>query len=155
MTSLFRSAWSGLISPMIKRPPALQLAALCWREGSEGREVLLVTSSSGRWILPKGWPVDGLTAPETALQEAWEEAGVKRGQAAPDALGEFGSRKRFDTGVEIACDTKVFEVEVLEDSTDYPESAQRQRRWVKVGEAANSVDEPGLVPLLEDYAARF
>ena len=35
----------------------LQYAALPWRDGSAGREVLLVTSrDTGRWVVPKGWP---------------------------------------------------------------------------------------------------
>ena len=73
MNTLIRKSWEGLLSPMLRRPSALQLAALCWRRGKKGIEVLLVTSSQGRWILPKGWPIDGLDDSKQ-LSEARREA---------------------------------------------------------------------------------
>ncbi len=152
MTSIFRSAWAGVIEPLLKRPPALQLAALCWRNGAKGREVLLITSSNGRWILPKGWPIDGLTAPEAALQEAWEEAGVKTGKASKTSMGAYDCRKRFDSGSEIPCRTEVFEVEAIEVAKDYPESEMRKRRWVTPTDAAEMVAEPGLKAILAAFA---
>jgi 8-oxo-dGTP pyrophosphatase MutT (NUDIX family) len=40
-------------------------------------KVCLVQSRSGkRWVIPKGCIERGQTALETALQEAWEEAGL-------------------------------------------------------------------------------
>lgn len=64
-----------------------QYGALCWRLKDGKPQVLLITSRrSGRWVLPKGWPMDGLSGPEAALTEAWEEAGV-RGKVKPDCLG--------------------------------------------------------------------
>ena len=59
----------------------------------KGREVLLVTSSNGRWILPKGWPIDGMTASEAAQQEAWEEGGVKADNASADPIDTLQSTK--------------------------------------------------------------
>ena len=59
-------------------------------------QVLLVTSrGSGRWILPKGWPMDGKTPAASAAQEAWEEAGV---DGTPDSrpLGLFSYNKSLD-----------------------------------------------------------
>ena len=70
-----------------------QVAALCWRKHRDRVEVLLITSrDTGRWVLPKGWPIPGLNAHEAAAIEAWEEAGV-RGPVTPDALGYFGYDK--------------------------------------------------------------
>lgn len=153
MTSIFRSAWAEVISPLLRRPAALQLAALCWRDGDSGREILMITSSRGRWILPKGWPMDGLTAPEVALREAWEEAGVREGIAAKTSIGGYNGRKCFDSGAQIACRTEVFEVEVVKMAPDYPESDARERRWVSVLEAANLASDPGLKSILKTYAA--
>jgi len=88
MFQSLRSTLTNAIGPLFKRPNALQMAALCHRDTDDGREILLVTSSHGRWILPKGWPIEGKSGGETALQEAWEEAGVKSGKVAkPKALG--------------------------------------------------------------------
>lgn len=126
------------------RDPALQFAALCHRRGRKGREVLLVTSSRGRWILPKGWPIDGQHPRQTALQEAWEEAGVKRGKPSKSALGSFESIKRFDDGEEIPCEIKVFEIKVQSMSKVFPEVKKRKRAWVSPKKAAKMIGDPAL-----------
>ncbi len=52
-------------------------AVMAWRMGDKGPEVLLITSrETGRWVLPKGWPMKGRSGAECALREAFEEAGV-------------------------------------------------------------------------------
>jgi len=38
-------------------------------------EVCLITSRGGRWIIPNGNPIRGLTPQEVAAQEALDEAG--------------------------------------------------------------------------------
>ena len=65
-----------VVGPMFRRPRSLQVAALCHRRTKAGqKEVLLVTSrGTGRWILPKGWPMRGKSDAQAAAQEAWEEA---------------------------------------------------------------------------------
>ena len=85
MVGFIKKAWSEVLHPMLQRPKRLQVAALCYRRDGDSKEVLLVTSrGTGRWILPKGWPIDGLDAGEAALQEAWEEAGVRKGALIED-----------------------------------------------------------------------
>ncbi len=55
----------------------LQAAALPYRRAKD-LEVLLVSSlDTGRWIVPKGWPMKGRKNFETAKREAYEEAGVR------------------------------------------------------------------------------
>ena len=57
----------------------LQTGALPWRRAKGDQlEILLVTGRlSGRWIVPKGWPMRGKTMAKAAAQEAYEEAGVR------------------------------------------------------------------------------
>lgn len=153
MTSKIQSLWTGALRPLLKRPPALQVAALCHREGEDGPEVMLVTSSSGRWILPKGWPVDGLTAAEAAKLEAWEEGGVKKGKVTDTAFGQFMTEKRFDNGAVIPCETRVYPIAVKSVANDYPDADQRDRIWVSPEKAAQMVDDPGLSHVLEHFAA--
>ena len=51
-----------------------QFAALCYRIKRGKVQVLLVTSRrTKRWIVPKGWPMEGRTPADSAAQEAWEE----------------------------------------------------------------------------------
>ncbi|SHI64268.1 NUDIX hydrolase [Wenxinia saemankumensis] len=131
--------------------PVIQLAALCWRGPKKDREVLLVTSSSGRWILPKGWPMADCTHREAALIEAWEEGGVKRGRAERKHIGSFRAMKELRNGAMIPALVKVFAVEVKKMSKDYPEAERRDRRWVSPKKAASLVTEPGLKAILKDF----
>ena len=49
--------------------PHVQYAALPYRVGG-GLEILLITSrESGRWVIPKGWPIKGKTAWAAAGRE--------------------------------------------------------------------------------------
>ena len=81
MQQLLQKFWSQTFLPMLSRPRRLQVAALCFRRTDTGCEVLLVTSrDTGRWVIPKGWPMEGKSSAESAAQEAWEEAGVHQGQ---------------------------------------------------------------------------
>jgi 8-oxo-dGTP pyrophosphatase MutT (NUDIX family) len=52
-----------------------QFAALPFRIGTSGRtEIMLLTSrETGRWVIPKGWPIQGLKPREVAAREAYEE----------------------------------------------------------------------------------
>ena len=61
-----------------KYDKAIQSAALPWRLSEGGtREVMLLTSrETGRWVIPKGWPMKGRKPAEVASQEAYEEAGL-------------------------------------------------------------------------------
>lgn len=58
-----------------------QYAAICYRRTDDSSgpiEVLLITSrGTGRWVIPKGWPMAKKKPHEVASQEAWEEAGVR------------------------------------------------------------------------------
>lgn len=130
-----------------------QLAALCWRKGEAGPEVLLVTSSSGRWILPKGWPIRGKSAAQAALTEAWEEGGVTRGKASRKPVGAYMAIKRTAQGDDVPCLHRVYAIKVQETADNFPESDRRDRVWVSLEEAARLVDEDGLRELLLGFGA--
>ena len=128
-----------------------QLAALCWRKGAGGPEVLLVTSSSGRWILPKGWPIQGKSAAEAVLTEAWEEGGVSRGKASRKPLGSYIAIKRTPQGDDVPCRHHVYAIKVRDVADDFPEAHRRDRAWVSPAEAARLVDEEGLRDILRSF----
>ncbi len=129
-------------------PRFVQLAALCWRKGPGGVEVLLVTSSSGRWILPKGWPIRGKSPFEAALAEAWEEGGVSRGKATRKPVGDYIAIKRTAEGDDVPCLHRVFAIKVRDLSDDFPEAHRRDRLWASPEAAARLVDEEGLRDIL-------
>ncbi|MGY6633992.1 MAG: NUDIX hydrolase [Alkalilacustris sp.] len=140
------------VGPMLRRPPHLQVAALCTRDGADGTpEVLIVTSrGTGRWILPKGWPMAGRTLGEAARQEAWEEAGV-RGTVDADPVGHYATEKMTGGGLPVPCRVEVFRLRVSDVHDSFPEAGQRTRRWVKPAKAAELVQEPGLRALLATF----
>ena len=66
-----------------------QVGALIVRRRRGSCEVMLITSrDTGRWIVPKGWPMRGKPDDEAAAQEAFEEAGVE-GEISRDPVGSF------------------------------------------------------------------
>jgi 8-oxo-dGTP pyrophosphatase MutT (NUDIX family) len=150
-----KAAWEDFFRPLFRRPRRLQVAALCCRGTGDETEVLLITSrGTGRWIIPKGWPITGLDAREAALREAWEEAGVAKGVAAGEALGSYTYDKMLDGGLALPVETLVFPVTVEEMASDFPEAHQRRRAWVHPHDAANMVREPGLRSILQGLASR-
>jgi 8-oxo-dGTP pyrophosphatase MutT (NUDIX family) len=90
-------------------------------------EVLLVTSSGGsRWIVPKGHVDAGLTPQQSAIKEAFEEAGVI---GVPQDL-PIGSFKYVKGGRRRVVDLYPMEVSTVLDT--WPEQRRRKRRWVPV-----------------------
>lgn len=150
---------------MFRRPKRLQMAALCHRSkrtnagsGANGnaqtrtdKEYLLVTSrDTGRWIIPKGWPIRGLKSNETALREAWEEAGVKNSKASDQPIGTYIYQKRRENGFAFPVETLVYSVAVSEMADDFPEAHERTRRWVSAQAAADMVHEDELKAIFRD-----
>ncbi len=54
----------------------------------EGRICMVLSSGGKRWVVPKGCIEPGQTAGETALEEAWEEAGLV-GVLGPEPIGSY------------------------------------------------------------------
>jgi phosphohistidine phosphatase len=114
-----------------------QSGVIPYRHGVDGPEVLLITSRTRkRWILPKGVVEPGLSAIASAANEAFEEAGVK-GRVAEPSLGSF-SYAKWDGD----CTVEVFAMAVEEVLDDWPERAERTRRWMPLAEAAGLADDP-------------
>ncbi|MFC4625058.1 NUDIX hydrolase [Daeguia caeni] len=126
-----------------------QVAALVHRFDQGKPQVLVITSrGTGRWIIPKGWPMAGRTLAEAALQEAYEEAGI-RGQVCDQPIGSYNYSK-FDLPPERINQftVAVFAVLFGSQAKDWPERAQRSFEWVSPREAAARVDEAELKEIL-------
>ncbi len=120
-----------------------QFAALCYRVKDDKVQICLITSRrSGRWIVPKGWPMDGETPTDAAATEAYEEAGV-RGKIHPRPVGVFSYYKvRSDD--ELPCMAVVYPLRVKKVLSKWPEREERTRKWVSRKKAAAMVDDPEL-----------
>lgn len=151
MIHALKRAWSDMVLPIWVRPRQVQVAALCYKMTKKGKKVLLITSrGTGRWIVPKGWPIEGKNEPQSALQEAWEEAGVSKADIADEPLGTFDYDKGLDDGSAIPIETRVYKTHVHGLEDDFPEVDQRTRKWFAPDEAAELVDEPELKAILRE-----
>ncbi|MFD1510698.1 NUDIX hydrolase [Lacimonas salitolerans] len=128
-----------------------QYAALCFRIRKDKPQFLLVTSrGTGRWIIPKGWPMKGRSPAKAALREAWEEAGV-RGRVGRDFVGMYSYRKLLGRQQLEPCIALVFPVAVKSLDSHFPEARQRRRKWFGRKKAAARVDEPELAELIRNF----
>ncbi len=140
---------SGGVQAVEEHPRQPQVAALCYRDTETGKQVLMITSrDTGRWIIPKGWPVEGLDGPGSALQEAWEEAGVEAADISPEPIGTYEYDKGLGDGSAIPILASVYCVRVGSLADTYPEVDERRREWMAPGTAAELVDEPQLKEIL-------
>lgn len=156
MSSIFRRAWSDYLQPLLVRPDRFQVAALCYRRRGGRTDLLLISSlHTGRWILPKGWPMKGRDAAEAAATEAWEEAGAIISDLNKTPVGTYRYKKVLRGGAEVPCETLVFPMEVVALADDYPQKSRRERAWMTPEEAADAVDEAGLKELLLEVEARL
>ena len=120
--------------------------------GAPVRILLITSRESGRWVIPKGNPVGGLTSHTAAAVEARDEAGVV-GLVCPTALGSYRYRKRRGNGAHLMADVEVFPLAVTSELARWKEQDQRERRWMSLSEAADLVHEPDLAALIRDFDA--
>ncbi len=107
---------------------------------------LLITSrGSGRWIFPKGEPIDGLEPWDVAAQEALEEAGVD-GEIDTRPIGTY---RTFKT---LAFRRKIIEVEmyplrVTRQLDEWAEKGLRHRHWAILPETKRLLSDARLAEL--------
>lgn len=132
---------------------AKQIAALPVHWDSKGKlRVLMVTSRDrGRWVMPKGWTIDGKKPWQAAKIEAMEEAGAV-GFVSDEAIGVYHYKKRLEKGRAVRCRVTVYPMIVDKLRRRWKERKERKRHWFSLGKAAKLVDEPELTDLLRDLA---
>ena len=135
--------------------PRVQYAALPYRQEGGTIEILLVTSlGTKRWIIPKGWPMDGRAPHEAAAREALEEAGVV-GEVASEAIGSYRYEKRRKSGASVPCNVDVFPLDVGTQRKRWPEKGRREVKWFPPEEAADTVSDADLRGIILDWTRRL
>jgi 8-oxo-dGTP pyrophosphatase MutT (NUDIX family) len=138
-----------------RRSGGIQYGALPYRVQADAAvEILLITSRvTKRWIIPKGWPIDGLEPREAAAREAYEEAGV-RGRVGR-ALGNYTYDKySCDRQVSYPCEVQVFPLAVRRQLKHWPEAGERQAQWYSITEAASIISDEGVRDLIHALECR-
>lgn len=131
--------------------PLKQIAALPYVETEHSSLVLLITTRGrGRWSIPKGWPSPGLSNPELAAREAFEEAGVG-GEVSREPIGSYIYTKRLHLFSWIRCHVEVYALGVDLQHLSWPEMESRRLMWVEPSKAATLVRESQLAGVLREF----
>jgi 8-oxo-dGTP pyrophosphatase MutT (NUDIX family) len=139
-----------------KRSVRVQYGALPYRFSQDAAlEILLVTTrGTRRWIVPKGWPIKGLSPAKSAAREAFEEAGVT-GRTGAKPVGFFAYDKLLDeAGGTTTCEVTIYPLLVKRQTHVWPESHQRTTQWVEPSRAIAMIKEPELKKLVATFAKR-
>jgi 8-oxo-dGTP pyrophosphatase MutT (NUDIX family) len=121
-----------------------QAAAIAVRWKQDDLEVCLIRKmGSKNWGVPKGLVDPGDTHEETALKEAWEEAGIS-GRLIGKSLGTYKYDK-WDSTFEVT----LYLMEVLEQHARWQEFGFRERRWTSFSQAASLLSEHPVHPFLD------
>jgi 8-oxo-dGTP pyrophosphatase MutT (NUDIX family) len=91
--------------------------------------MLLTSRETGRWVIPKVWPIKSLKPREVAAREAYEEAGLVGSIASKRPIGIYHYEKQFAAGG-LLCEVWIFLFRVDQQLDDWPEKGQRETRWL-------------------------
>ena len=131
----------------MKEPLYKQVAVLPYRKHGRGVDVLLITSrETKRWVIPKGWPMEGKNDCDAAATEAFEEAGVE-GHVGQKSVGTYHYVKRKKSG-NLDCEVTVYLLDVTHLTRAWPEKHERRRKWFSAKQATKRVDEAGLQAII-------
>ncbi|MBD2253057.1 NUDIX hydrolase [Nostoc parmelioides] len=123
-----------------------QSGVIPYRERNGKIEILLITTRDRQsWVIPKGGIVNGMTPPDSAAKEAWEEAGVI-GQVDINELGTYKYRKRGKV-----YQVKMYLLPVEMVSNNYPEANKRYRRWLDANQAIKLIKKDSLKRILKGF----
>ena len=112
--------------------------------------MLLTSRDTGRWIIPKGWPMFARKPHQVAAIEALQEGGVK-GIVARKPAGIYHYSKGLPSSEERLCEVIVFPLRVVREANTWREKAERKRVWFPKDDAAALVDEGGLALIIDDW----
>ena len=113
------------------------------------RFLLITSRGSGRWVIPRGNPIAGLSPAQSAAQEAYEEAGLT-GLVSAQEIGRYEYLKVRRTG-SVPATVHVFPLRDPLQSQHWPERDQRHTQWFSREDAAAAVDEAGLRAIILNF----
>lgn len=94
--------------------------------------------------------MDGQTPAEVAKIEAWEEAGAI-GEISGECLGIFSNYAKSGEPDQLPNIIAVFPMMVHKTKKTFPESDQRERKWLSQNKAAAQVENPELSQMIAAF----
>ena len=135
-----------------KHKALFQVAAIPFRYKPDSLKVLLLTTrKTGKWIVPKGWPIEGLNFSQSAEQEALEEAGVEW-LISKDPIGDFIYHKKIAPRRKVPCTVVTYGLHVTDQMSEWIEKGQRKILWCSLPEAAKKVKNTGLRDIFQNIS---
>jgi phosphohistidine phosphatase len=111
-----------------------QSGVIPYRFKKKEMQILLITTRRGKeWTIPKGIIEERFEDPESAVKEAFEEAGLI-GNIDETISWQFRFRKWG--GI---CDVKLYPMQVEKELEDFPENKVRAKKWLSVKDAVKLV----------------
>jgi 8-oxo-dGTP pyrophosphatase MutT (NUDIX family) len=146
--------WIDRLALRARAPDATRQAGAIPYTVVQGQVVFLIITSrrSGRWIFPKGAPIEGLEPWQVAAHEALEEAGVE-GEVETQPIGSYRTMKTLAirrTVIEV----DMYPLRVTHQLEDWREKRSRHRHWVILPEAKRLLSEPRLAELAARLSQR-
>ena len=131
----------------IREPEAARQSGAIPYTVVQGQAVFLIITSrrTGRWIFPKGAPIEGLTPWQVAAHEALEEAGVE-GDIETTPIGSYRTVKTLGIGRRVI-EVEMYPLRLTRQLDDWAEKGRRHRHWVILQEARRLLSEPKLAEL--------
>jgi phosphohistidine phosphatase len=127
-----------------------QVAVIPFRRRRDAVQISLIRRKGSKsWAIPKGFIDPGHTPEQAALNEAYEEAGL-RGQIIGRAIGSYEYRK-WGGRLTVA----VFLMRVREAQTEWDEMHFRERKWALTEEARDLLADHPVRPLLDSAIRRL
>lgn len=131
-----------------------QVAALPYRVRENTVEFLVITSRRHkRLIVPRGWPIAGLTDAQAAATEADEVAGVK-GRIEQEPFASFLTISRRSATSSYRSTRRSFRF-ASRRSSPITRSGDSASEWMSAEEASERLDDSGLKQLVRRYAERL
>jgi 8-oxo-dGTP pyrophosphatase MutT (NUDIX family) len=144
------AAEAGLLQYVPSMSGREQAGVIPFRRKKAALEVCLIRKKGRKkWKIPKGFVDPGETMQQSALKEAWEEAGL-RGRLIGEPIGSYEYEKcGYDLTV------SVFLMEVSDQEDEWEESRFRERCWLTVETAFAMLKKHPVRPLLDAAATRL
>jgi 8-oxo-dGTP pyrophosphatase MutT (NUDIX family) len=120
----------------------------------QGQAVFLIITSrrTGRWIFPKGAPIEGMKPWEVAARESYEEAGIE-GDIETQPIGSYRTLKTSGI-LRSVIEVDMYPLRLTHQLDDWPEKGSRHRHWVILSEAKRLLSEPRLAEFAAVLARR-
>jgi uncharacterized protein len=119
-------------------------------EGAEPLFLLITSRGTGRWVVPRGGLIAGLSPAESAEREAFEEAGIT-GVIGAEPAGTYSYVKWRRRRRDLPAAVTLYPFQVHAQSRRWPERRQRDVRWFTRERAVAAVDEPELKALIAGF----